>query len=350
MSTRAGRLLVVVLAALAVRAVPAGVLLDPPQASEWRCSEWINGDPGPLSGQRGKVVIVHFFQMWCPGSNEFSLPLLRQWEQRYADRPDVLLVSVHSVFEGHAAQTPELLRVFVADQRLHHPVCIDAYPHPGAETPLTMESYRAEGTPQLAIVDKVGNLRFSHFGVFDPGPVEFFINRLADDKGTSVGKTGSSKGKATETKPARSGKPAPRPTPPAAQSQPSNASLSGTYKVAIDQSAKSCGDLLPTIDVIAEVSVLEDRVEARFTRPLYGLTRIQAEYDARSQTFETTLTEQAKDKQTPLDLNLSFQGTFHDGTPEPTADFRFSLGMRSEDGTQDCAIEGQGTATRLRGR
>lgn len=340
------------LVCLVAPAAGAGVLLVPTQASEWKCSEWINGDPGALAKQRGKVVVVHFFQMWCPGTNEFSIPLLLEWEKKYADRSDVVLVSVHSVFEGHAAQTPELLKVFVAEKGIHHPVCVDAYVTPGAETPITMESYQAGGTPQVAVVDKTGALRFNHFGKFDRVPVEFFIGRLADDKTTSSGKMSSA-----DSKPGRSKPPRPAPAAPAAPSptQPAAAiagpsPLAGTYKIVIQQSSKSCGEPLPSTDVIAEVSVAGENLEARFTRPVFGLTHVKADYDDSSRTFIGDLIEKAKDKNLPLDINLSFHGTFHDASPEPTVEFQFSFGMRSEDGTADCAVEGHGQGTRLKAR
>ena len=60
-------------------ALPAGVLLVPEPAPEWKVSQWINDDPGTLADNRGKVVLIHFFQLWCPGCHEFSIPLFHQF-------------------------------------------------------------------------------------------------------------------------------------------------------------------------------------------------------------------------------------------------------------------------------
>ncbi len=56
---------------------------------------------------------------------------------------------------------------------------------PGDDTPITMRRFRTRGTPQIVIVDKQGRLRFSHFGSFEPGPVEGLIERLLAEPPTN---------------------------------------------------------------------------------------------------------------------------------------------------------------------
>ena len=168
--------------ALSVRA-GAGELATAVPAPEWAISEWIHEDPGSLADQRGRVVLIDFFQLWCPGCNRFSIPLFSRWEKRYAGRDDVRIVSIHTVFEGHEYQTPERLREFVEGQPMRHAVGIDAYAPDDPRMPITMRSFRTRGTPHVAIVDKQGRLRFSHFGSFDPKPVEELIERLLAEPG-----------------------------------------------------------------------------------------------------------------------------------------------------------------------
>ena len=120
--------------------------------------------------------------MWCPGCNEFSIPLFRRWEEIYGGRDDVVVVSMHTVFEGHDVQTPRALRRFVADHGIEHPVGIDNYRPDDREVPETMKRFRTGGTPHVVIVDREGKIRFSHFGVFDAAPVEAFIERLLKEK------------------------------------------------------------------------------------------------------------------------------------------------------------------------
>ncbi|ANM32417.1 hypothetical protein ABI59_21570 [Acidobacteria bacterium Mor1] len=150
-------------------------------------SEWLNGDPGSLEDNRGRVVLIEFFQLWCPGCTRFSRPLFRRWDRLYGERDDIRLVSIHSVFEGHGHQTVTRLRDYLADHQLTHSVGIDAYGPDDDETPLTMKRYRTRGTPQVVIVDKQGRLRWTRFGGFDPAAAERVIDQLLAEPGPEAG-------------------------------------------------------------------------------------------------------------------------------------------------------------------
>lgn len=185
-AARRNRLTVVVAAvAIAVAAVApagAGVLIEPRDAPEWQVSEWVNGDPGPLDRLKGQVVVILFFQLWCPESNDFGVPLFNRWNELWGDQPRVTIVGIHSVFEGHEEQTPAALKRFVEEWGIEYPVGIDAY-LPGDDIPITMRRFEAQGTPQVVIVDSEGKIRFSHFGRFDPDIVESWVERLIEDGG-----------------------------------------------------------------------------------------------------------------------------------------------------------------------
>ena len=156
----------------------AGFVQSPRPAPEWQVSEWINGNPGDLAEHQGKVVLIEFFQLWCPGCKRFSVPLFNRWHELYSERDDVLVLSIHTVFEGHDHQTPERLREFIDLWAIEHPVGVDSYAKEGDEMPVTMKRYRTGGTPHVVIVDKQGRLRFSHFGSFNEEVVESFIDQL----------------------------------------------------------------------------------------------------------------------------------------------------------------------------
>lgn len=147
-------------------------------APEWRIDNWINSRPLKLADLRGKVVILEFFQLWCPGSNHFSVPLMLKWEKMFRDNPDVVLLSIHSVFEGHDQQTPEELLQFMTEKKIRHPVGIDRH-EPGNPIPLTMQAYDIQGTPEIIIIDKAGQIRFQKFGSFDWFAAERLIQNLA---------------------------------------------------------------------------------------------------------------------------------------------------------------------------
>jgi len=153
------------------------------KAPEWVISEWINGPGVALSELRGKVIIVEFFQLWCPGCNSFSIPLMKKWNQTFENEiaaGDLVLLSIHTVFEGHSYQTPKRLRSFVKEKEIHHLVGIDRHEQ-GERIPETMKRYMTGGTPEMAIIDKNGFVRFQKFGGFNPSYVEPLIRQLLSE-------------------------------------------------------------------------------------------------------------------------------------------------------------------------
>ncbi len=151
------------------------------QAPEWVISEWINSPGLTLAGLRGKVVIIDFFQLWCPGCNKFSGPLMDKWDNKYSGRKDIQLVGIHTVFEGHSQQTPNRLRQYVKEKNITYPVGVDDHVS-NQRLPETMIRYHTRGTPEMAIIDKTGKIRFQHFGSFNPDVVEKLINTLLNEE------------------------------------------------------------------------------------------------------------------------------------------------------------------------
>ncbi len=149
------------------------------KAPGWQISEWFNADGGNIDDYRGKVVVIDFFQLWCPGCNSFSIPLMNEWEQKYAREiaaGEISFISIHTVFEGHDYQTPDRLRHFIKEKGITHPVGNDI--HAGDyHVPLTMLNYRTRGTPEIAIIDQQGFVQFQD-NIFEPSDGENLIDQL----------------------------------------------------------------------------------------------------------------------------------------------------------------------------
>lgn len=156
----------------------------PKIAPQWDISEWLNSSGLRLEQLRGKVVVIDFFQMWCPGCNKFSIPLMNHWENNVFTRELVsgklVFVSIHTVFEGHGFQTPKRLRKFIKEKGITHPVGIDRHAD-GQRIPETMRRYNTMGTPEMAFIDKQGNIRFQKFGFFEPEYGEALIRQMLDE-------------------------------------------------------------------------------------------------------------------------------------------------------------------------
>ena len=160
----------------------------PRKAPQWEISEWMNSSGLQLDQLRGKVVVIDFFQMWCPGCNKFSIPLMNYWENQVFTKEllsgKLVFVSIHTVFEGHGYQTPKRLKRFIREKGITHPVGVDSHIE-GRRIPETMRRYNTGGTPEMAFIDKQGNIRFQKFGFFEPDHGEALIRMMLDEPGRS---------------------------------------------------------------------------------------------------------------------------------------------------------------------
>lgn len=150
----------------------------PGMAPALEVDTWLN-TPAPLSlaGLRGRVVVLHVFQMLCPGCVSHGLPQARLMYDAFPDS-DVAIIGLHSVFEHHQVMTAEALRVFVHEYRLAFPIGIDMASGQGA-VPRTMAAYGLRGTPSLVLIDRLGRVRLSHFGQLDDMRAGGMIGQLA---------------------------------------------------------------------------------------------------------------------------------------------------------------------------
>lgn len=146
-------------------------------APELEVTEWLNTH-GPMSLEhlRGRVVVLHAFQMLCPGCVSHGLPQAKRIRESFSEA-DVAVIGLHTVFEHHDVMGPDALRVFAQEYRLEFPIGIDrASCHAGV--PLTMQRYALRGTPSLILIDRSGRLRLNHFGQADDLRVGALIGQL----------------------------------------------------------------------------------------------------------------------------------------------------------------------------
>ncbi|MEW5879752.1 MAG: redoxin domain-containing protein [Pseudomonadota bacterium] len=126
---------------------------------------WLNTDaPIALEELRGRVVLLHAFQMLCPGCVLHGVPQAQRAAQLARD--DLVVLGLHSVFEHHAAMTPAALAAFAHEFRLRFPIAIDAH-RGGDPVPATMRAYALQGTPTTLLVDRAGRVRLHRFGALD---------------------------------------------------------------------------------------------------------------------------------------------------------------------------------------
>jgi hypothetical protein len=129
-------------------------------------TEWFNTDtPITLDALRGRVVVVHAFQMLCPGCVAQGLPQAMKVHKLFPSS-EVVVLGLHTVFEHHDVMGPNALKVFLHEYRIGFPVGVDL-PSTDHPVPTTMHAYGLRGTPSLIVIDRSGRVRLNHFGHMD---------------------------------------------------------------------------------------------------------------------------------------------------------------------------------------
>lgn len=136
-------------------------------APPWQTTDWLN-TPEPLGIERlrGRVVLLHAFQMLCPGCVSRGIPQAQRVAGMFAGAP-LAVVGLHTVFEHHAAMKVESLQAFLHEYRVTFPVGVDAPDPQGEPIPQTMRAYGMRGTPTTILIDARGRLRAQVLGAHE---------------------------------------------------------------------------------------------------------------------------------------------------------------------------------------
>jgi len=145
----------------------------PPIAPELQVDEWIHGSPTSLAALRGKVVLLDFFQIICPGCHQ-AHPTIVDLQRRYGPQ-GLQVVGVASAFELREHQSPSAIRRYVERTGdFNYPVALDE------DRIQTFRRYRSGGTPWAVLVDRGGRIRLQ--GFFDPQRIERGVQVLLDEE------------------------------------------------------------------------------------------------------------------------------------------------------------------------
>ncbi len=137
-------------------------------APELEISEWLRGQATSLQKLRGKVVLLDFFQIICPGCHR-AHPHIVQMQEKYG-KDGLQVIGIAVAFELQHIQKREDIRDFVERTEFNYPVGIDK------NFTKTFRAYKARGTPYAAIIDQADNLKYLDF--YNPIKVESIICKL----------------------------------------------------------------------------------------------------------------------------------------------------------------------------
>lgn len=145
---------------------PRLTAMKQPSAPELAISRWFNApQPVTLASLHGRVVLLHAFQMLCPGCVMHGTPQAQRAHSLFRDQ-GLAVIGLHSVFEHHAAMTPVALEAFIHEFRLVFPVGVDQ-PGEDGPIPVTMRRYQMRGTPTTILIGRDGTIRRHGFGQED---------------------------------------------------------------------------------------------------------------------------------------------------------------------------------------
>jgi peroxiredoxin len=150
-------------------------------APELAVSKWFNTErPLSLAELRGRVVLLHAFQMLCPGCVSHGTPQAAKAHRMFRNT-DLVVIGLHTVFEHHAAMTPVSLEAFIHEYRLTFPIGVDQSDEK-SPIPVTMQRFQMQGTPTSILIARDGNIRHQGFGQEDDMALGMIIGTLLAEK------------------------------------------------------------------------------------------------------------------------------------------------------------------------
>ena len=115
---------------------------------------WINSEPLKLEQLRGKVVLVDFWTYTC--SNCLNhLPYVKDWNTKYKNQ-GLVVVGVHTP-EFAFEKSTKNVQAAVKKLQIEHAVAQD-------NSYGTWKAFNNQYWPAIYLIDKQGNVVYSHFG------------------------------------------------------------------------------------------------------------------------------------------------------------------------------------------
>nr|WP_255458818.1 MULTISPECIES: redoxin family protein [unclassified Herbaspirillum] len=154
-------------------AASADTLVSGPPAPDFSgIDNWINSTPLSMARLKGKVVLVDFWTYTCFNCTN-TLPYVTAWYEKYKSK-GFLVVGVHTpefAFERSTENVTNAMMKF----NIHYPVAQD-------NRYVTWNAYHNQYWPAVYLVNKKGNIVYSHFGEGDYQETEAAIRTLLSDE------------------------------------------------------------------------------------------------------------------------------------------------------------------------
>ncbi|MCP4258409.1 MAG: redoxin domain-containing protein [Planctomycetes bacterium] len=124
------------------------------KAPEIETDTWINSSPVSLSGQRGKVTVVHFYAFGC-GNCTRTLPYYNDWHKHFP-KSSLSIIGIHRP-ETKQERNIDKVKDKAAQARMEYPVAVD-------NDSLAWNSWANNIWPSIYLIDKNGFIRYWWYG------------------------------------------------------------------------------------------------------------------------------------------------------------------------------------------
>ena len=133
---------------------------------------WLNSDPLTLQKLRGKVVLVDFWTYTCVNCIN-TLPHVKSWNQKYKDQ-GLAVIGVHTP-EYPFERDTENVKTAIGRFGITYPVALD-------NQYATWSAYNNQYWPAIYLIDRKGQVVYTHFGEGDYARTEAAIQALLAQK------------------------------------------------------------------------------------------------------------------------------------------------------------------------
>jgi cytochrome c biogenesis protein CcdA/thiol-disulfide isomerase/thioredoxin len=130
--------------------------------------QWFNSDPLTLKSLKGKVILIDFWTYSCINCQR-TFPYLKTWWEKYQEQ-GLVIIGVHSP-EYEFEKDPDNVAKAIEDFDLTYPIVQD-------NDFDTWQAYQNRYWPAKYLIDKNGQIRYTHFGEGDYDETEAMIQKL----------------------------------------------------------------------------------------------------------------------------------------------------------------------------
>ncbi len=138
--------------------------------------DWINSDPLTLAKLKDKVVLIDFWTYSCINCQR-TQPYLNSWYDKYKD-DGLVIIGAHAP-EFAFEKVPENVRNAVKQAHIKYPVALD-------NDFATWQAYNNQFWPAKYLIDKDGQVRYTHFGEGKYDETEGAIQTLLKESGHNI--------------------------------------------------------------------------------------------------------------------------------------------------------------------